>query len=70
MKKVLSSPKFWAITFGVVIGTAAYALFGDGAGLSNTFPMLVVGSYAAIGFAGKVEDIAGKLKGNGQASSN
>ncbi len=63
MKKLLASPKFWAITFGALLGSGLYYLLGDGEGLTSGFVMLLVGSFASIGALGKVEDIASKYKG-------
>ena len=65
MKKLLASSKFWAITIGALLGSALYHFLGDGEGLSNGFPMLLVGAYSAIGLAGKANDVAKSLKGNG-----
>lgn len=65
MKKLLASPKFWAITFGTLLGSGIYYLLGDGEGLNNTFPMLVVGAFAGIGAMGKAEDIVKSYKNNG-----
>ena len=64
MGKLLKSPKFWAITFGAVFGSTMYHFLGDGEGLSNDFPLLVIGAYSAIGLAGKANDIAKSIKGN------
>jgi hypothetical protein len=35
-----------------------YHFLGDGEGLSNDFPLLLIGAYSAIGLAGKANDIA------------
>lgn len=62
MSQLLQSSKFWAITIGALLGSGLYYFMGDGIGLSNTFPMLLIGAYSAIGLAGKAEDIAKTIK--------
>lgn len=64
MKKLLGSSKFWAITIGAILGSALYYFLGDGVGLSSNFPMLVVGAYGAIGFAGEVGKAGAKIMHN------
>lgn len=65
MKELMNSSKFWAITIGALLGSLLYYLLGDGEGLTSGFVMLLVSAYAAIGMAGKAEDIVSKYKGNG-----
>lgn len=57
MKKLLHSPKFWAITIGAVLGSVIYYFLGDGEGLSDGFVMLLIGAYSGIAFADKMKDI-------------
>lgn len=70
MKKLLASPKFWAITIGALLGSCLYYFLGDGVGLSNGFPMLIVGAYSSIALAGKAEDIAKGFNNNSKINNN
>jgi len=63
LTKLFSSPKFWAINWGILVGCTLYYLLGDGSGLGSEFPMLVVGSYTTIGALGAGRDIAKAIKG-------
>jgi len=46
------------------IGSGLYYLLGDGEGLSSGFVMLLVGSYAAIGFTDQVGKAGARIMSN------
>ena len=62
MKKLLQSPKFWAITIGALLGTLLYYLFRDGEGLGNGFPTVLVTMYSAIALSDKANEIVKSYK--------
>lgn len=74
LKKILNSGKFWAITIGIIIGSLLYWWLGDDVGLSNTFPMLVVGAYSTVAALGEIgksgEKIMKSRNNNGDNSEN
>ena len=70
MRKLLQSPKFWAITIGAALGCTAYYFLGDGEGLTSTFPMLLVGAYSSVALAGKAEEIAKNISVNKKQGSD
>lgn len=70
MKKLFASPKFWAITFGATFGSAIYYFLGDGVGLDNSFPVVLIGLYGTIAGLDKVKDITNAYKQNKQDVNN
>jgi hypothetical protein len=62
MKQLMQSSKFWAITIGSLLGSGLYYLLGDGEGLSNGFPMLLVGAYGTIGALDQAGKAFNKIK--------
>lgn len=74
LKKILGSGKFWAITIGVIIGSVLYWWLGDEEGLSNTFPMLIVGAYSTVAALGEIgksgEKIMRSKNNNGNNCEN
>lgn len=64
LNKLFNSAKFWAITFGAILGSTIYYILGDQEGLSSGFVMLLVGSYAGIAALGKGEDIVKANRNN------